>query len=88
MAEPGPAEGIPTIDNPFDRDEDAERRVYGTVLGVRGPIAARAIADRASCDPRTAREYLDWFARLEIVRKHGGSTDDLRAQRRVLRAAL
>jgi Fic family protein len=63
---------IPTIDDPFERDEDAERRVYSTVLGSRKPAAVQTIADQATCDPKTARKYLDWFARLGIVRKHEG----------------
>jgi hypothetical protein len=72
MPESGSPEEMPTIDDPFERDEDAEKRVYGTVLGTREPTAARAIAGRADCDPKTARKYLDWFARLGIVREHDG----------------
>ena len=72
MTDPGPPNEIPTIDDPFGRNEDAERRVYGTVLGSREPTAVQSIADRAGCDPKTARKYLDWFAQLGIVRKHDG----------------
>jgi hypothetical protein len=72
MAESGSSEEMPTIDDPFERGEDAEKRVYDTVLGAREPTAARAIADRAGCDPKTACKYLDWFARLGIVREHDG----------------
>lgn len=72
MAEFGSPEEMPTINDPFERDEDAEKRVYATVLGTREPTAARAIADKAGCDPKTARKYLDWFARLGIVLEHDG----------------
>jgi hypothetical protein len=30
------------------------------------------IADRADCDPKTARKYLGWFANLGIVTRHDG----------------
>lgn len=63
--------GAPTFDDPFD-GEDVEQRIYGTVLQTREPTTANAIADRADCDPKTARKYLEWFATLGIVTRHDG----------------
>jgi predicted transcriptional regulator len=64
------AGGPPTFDDPFDGD--VEQRVYGVVLGTREPTGASAIAERADCDPKTARKYLRWFAELGIVTEHEG----------------
>jgi predicted transcriptional regulator len=65
------ADGPPPFDDPFD-DADVERRVYGTILQTRSPTGAREIAERADCDPKTARKYLEWFADLGIVTRHEG----------------
>ena len=51
---------------------DAEQRVYGAILQTRSPETAPAIADRADCDPQTARKYLNWFTDLGIVTTHDG----------------
>jgi len=61
----------PSFENPF-RDDDVERRVYGSVLGIRDPVTADTVADRVECDPKTARKYLNWFADLGIVTRHDG----------------
>lgn len=63
--------GPPSFDDPFV-GESTEKRVYGTVLQTREPATARAVADRADCDPKTAQKYLDWFAQLGIVTRHDG----------------
>lgn len=60
------------FDNPFTEPRSAEDRVFETLLQTREPTAAPAIADRADCDAKTARKYLEWFARLEIATRHGG----------------
>lgn len=65
------ADGPPSFDDAF-AGTDVEQRVFGTVLQVRSPTGASAIAERADCDPKTARKYLDWFAELGIVTRHGG----------------
>ena len=60
---------------PFDdvfQGEDVEQRIYGTILQTREPTTASSIAERAECDPKTARKYLRWFATLGIVKQHGG----------------
>lgn len=62
----------PPFDNPFTGGGSAEERVYDAILQTRAPTGAKAIADRASCDPKTARKYLEWFATLGIVTKHEG----------------
>jgi len=64
-------DGPPSFENPFS-GEDAERRVYGTVLRTREPTTANGIAERADCDPKTARKYLRWFAELGIVTRNDG----------------
>lgn len=64
-------DGPPSFEEPFGGD-DVEQRVYGTVLQTRDPTTASAIAERADCDPKTARKYLGWFADLGIVVRHDG----------------
>ena len=61
----------PPFEEPFS-GEDVEQRIYGTVLQTREPTAASVIADRARCDPKTARKYLRWFVDLGIVTRHEG----------------
>lgn len=65
--EPG---GPPPFDSVFE-SEDAEQRIYGTILGLREPTSAGEIAETADCDPKTARKYLSWFAKLGVVTEHG-----------------
>ena len=61
-----------SFENPFENTESAEERVYSVLLQTRSPTAAPAIADRAACDPKTARKYLQWFAKLGIATEHDG----------------
>ncbi|MFP8955085.1 sugar-specific transcriptional regulator TrmB [Natrialbaceae archaeon A-CW3] len=61
----------PSFDDPFSGD-DVEQRIYGTILQTREPATANTIAERAACDPKTARKYLSWFANLGIVTRHDG----------------
>lgn len=61
----------PPFEDAF-RGDDVEQRIYGTILQTREPVTASAIAERADCDPKTARKYLNWFANLGIVTRHDG----------------
>ncbi|WP_247730672.1 DUF7342 family protein [Halovivax limisalsi] len=63
--------GPPTFEDPF-RGDDVEQRVYGTILQTREPTTATVIAERADCDPKTARKYLGWFGELGIVTRYDG----------------
>ena len=47
-------------------------RLLDAVVGVRTPTRVSTIAERASCDTETAREYLSWFDEMGIVRQHNG----------------
>lgn len=60
------------FENPFEEPGSAEERVFQTLLQTRTPTAASAIADGADCDGKTARKYLQWFARLGIATEHDG----------------
>ena len=71
MTESSEHDGLPAFDDPFEGG-DVEQRVYGVVLRTREPTGASAIAERADCDPKTARKYLRWFAELGIVTEHEG----------------
>lgn len=65
----------PTGPQPFEAvfdEADVEQRIFGTILQTREPATASAIAERADCDPKTARKYLGWFATLGIVTRHDG----------------
>lgn len=61
-----------SFENPFTETESAEERVYGTLLQTREPATANDIANRADCDPKTARKYLTWFGKLGIATEHDG----------------
>lgn len=71
MSGPESTNGLPPFEDPFD-GEDVEQRIYGTVLQTREPTTASAVAERAECDPKTARKYLDWFTDLGVVTRHEG----------------
>lgn len=71
MAGSESSDGPPAFDNTFDAD-DVEQRIYGVILQTREPATATVIADRADCDPKTARKYLSWFANLGIITRHDG----------------
>lgn len=64
--------GIDPFDNPFAEPGSAEERVYSALIQTRSPSSATAIAERAECDPKTARKYLEWFAKLGIATEHDG----------------
>ncbi|WP_231186347.1 sugar-specific transcriptional regulator TrmB [Haladaptatus sp. DYF46] len=66
-----PTDGPPPFEDAFSGD-DVEQQIYGTILQIREPVAASAIANRTDCDPKTARKYLQWFADLGIVTQHDG----------------
>ena len=63
--------GSPEFDSPFE-SEDIEQRLYSVVLETRSPTPAPELAQRADCDPKTARKYLEWFTELGIVDRHDG----------------
>lgn len=63
--------GPPSFEDPFG-ETDVEQRIYATILQIREPTAAGAIAERVDCDPKTARKYLRWFAQLGILTQHEG----------------
>jgi len=47
-------------------------RVLDVALQLRKPTTVADIADRANCNTETARDYLEWFAEMGIVREHSG----------------
>lgn len=47
-------------------------RLLDVILQFREPTKVATIAERADCDTETAREYLEWFASMGIVREHSG----------------
>lgn len=60
------------FENPFEEPGSAEERVFQALLQTRTPTAAPAIATEADCDAKTARKYIQWFARLGIATEHDG----------------
>ena len=53
MSETNAADGPPPFEDAFT-SEDAEQRIYSTILQAREPTTASVIADSADCDPKTA----------------------------------
>lgn len=54
------------------RDGPIRERLRDVMLQVRTPTKVSTIAERADCDTETAREYLQWFAELGLVREQAG----------------
>lgn len=51
------------------KDGSTRERMLDVVLQLRDPTKVSTIADRADCDTETARDYLEWFASMGIVRE-------------------
>jgi hypothetical protein len=47
-------------------------RMLDVVIQVREPTKVSMIAERADCDTETARDYLEWFTEMGIVRELPG----------------
>lgn len=45
-------------------------RIRDVILQLRDPTKVSVVAERADCDTETAREYLEWFAELGMVREY------------------
>ncbi len=79
-----PSDDIPAPDEQppdFDAWDDPEAVVRGgpirerlldVVMQLREPTKVSVVADRADCDTETAREYLEWFTSIGVVREHAG----------------
>ena len=73
----GPEEGPPDFeawDDPEDllRGGPIRERMLDVILQVREPRKVATIADRADCDTETARDYLEWFHEMGMVREIEG----------------
>lgn len=62
------------LDSPEDvlKDHPIRERLFDVVLQLRTPTKVSEIAERADCDTETARDYLDWFASMGMVREYEG----------------
>lgn len=49
-----------------------KERMLDVIVQIREPTKVSTIADRVGCDVETARNYLEWFTELGLVRKHAG----------------
>ena len=47
-------------------------RMLDVIVQLREPQKVSTVAERADCDPETARDYLQWFAELGMVREITG----------------
>ena len=47
-------------------------RLLDVVAGLRTPTKVSEIAEFADCDTETARDYLEWFDEMGLVRRHDG----------------
>lgn len=47
-------------------------RMLDVIMQLREPVKVSTIADRAGCDTETARDYLEWFASMGMVREIAG----------------
>jgi Fe2+ or Zn2+ uptake regulation protein len=74
---PGEDEEMPD----FDTWESPEKllkggptreRLLDVVMQLRKPTKVSAIAEQANCDTETARDYLEWFAEMGVVRELAG----------------
>jgi len=49
-----------------------KERMLDVVVQLREPEKVSRVADRADCDTETARDYLEWFASMGMVREVSG----------------
>lgn len=49
-----------------------KERMLDVIVQIREPAKVSTIADRVGCDVETARNYLQWFTDLGLVRMHSG----------------
>lgn len=63
-----------TLDSPEDvlTDHPIRERLFDVILQLRTPTKVSVIAERADCDTETARDYLDWYRSMGMVRKFDG----------------
>lgn len=54
------------------RGGPVRERVYDVLIQLREPTKVATVADRADCDTETARDYLEWFAKMGMVIEHSG----------------
>jgi len=74
---PGPDEKAPDFGDWEDpetllKDRPIRERLLDVIIQTREPTKVAVIAERADCDTETAREYLEWFTSMGIVREHPG----------------
>lgn len=53
-------------------DAPTRERLLDVIIGLRTPTKVSTVADLADCDTETARDYLEWFNEMGIVRRHDG----------------
>lgn len=51
--------------------QSTRERLLDVVVQLREPTKVSAVAERASCGTETARDYLEWFEQLGVVRQVG-----------------
>lgn len=66
-------------------DRPIRERLLDVALQLREPTAVSTVAERADCDPETAREYLRWFTDVGVVDEHPGRPVAYEANRSYLR---
>lgn len=54
------------------RSGPIRERMLDVVVQLREPTKVSTVAERADCDTETARDYLEWFAEMEMVREISG----------------
>ena len=74
---PGPDENAPDFGDWEDpetllKDRPIRERLLDVIMQTREPTKVAMIAEQADCDTETAREYLEWFTSMGIVREHAG----------------
>ena len=54
------------------REGPTKERMLDVVVQLREPTKVATIAERADCDTETARDYLEWFTEMGMVREQPG----------------
>lgn len=62
------------LDDPTDalRSGPIRERMLDVVVQLREPTKVSTVAELAECDTETARDYLEWFAEMGMVREISG----------------
>lgn len=86
----GPSEEPPDFDDWEDpesllKNQPIRERMLDIIVQLREPTKVATIANSVGCDTETARDYLEWFREIGLVREYDGRPVRYESNRSFLR---